>query len=137
MADFITITRVFSCQKAPQITEFEHTCSGDRIGRQAAERGNKSAVAKFTVELHHVNESMVRCCKKIYLAKVKEVNDPVLVTILPPSMKVSVSCSLLPGDLDEEVAAYYSSLATIGSSPPPQSLVYYLEKFDMHDFGSK
>ena len=83
-----------------------------RMGRHAAEHGNKSAVSKFTKELEHsVNESTIRNCKRLYLGRLKDLKSPDLVTTLPHA---AGGRSLLLGDLDGEVAEYVKALRQAG-----------------------
>ena len=85
-----------------------------RMGRHAAEHGNKSAVSKFTKELEHsVNESTIRNCKRLYLGRLKDLKSPDLVTTLPHA---AGGRSLLLGDLDGEVAEYVKALRPVAAS---------------------
>ena len=59
-----------------------------KIGRYAAENGNKAAVSHFTVKLERmIPESTVRGMKSIYLRELESEKDPLEVTQLPHQLR--------------------------------------------------
>ena len=83
-----------------------------RIGRYAAENGNKAAVEKFSAELGYiVPESTVRGMKTAYLRELKKAKDSSGVKTLPHQNK---GRPLKLGKYDEQVREYIRSLRLAG-----------------------
>lgn len=84
-----------------------------RIGRHAAERGNKSAVEKFSKELgYDIQESTVRHFKKRYYGELKKCGDPDSVTALP---RLNPGRStLLPTHIEAALSDYITKLRQNG-----------------------
>lgn len=72
--------------RAPRKRRCYHHYEGEtraKIGRYAAEHGNKAAINKFSCELEHkIDESTVRNFKRQYLQQLKVTPDPNSITVL-------------------------------------------------------
>ena len=82
-----------------------------KIGRYAAENGNKAAVSHFKVKLGRmIPESTVRGMKSIYLRELESGKDPLEVTQLPHQ----AARSLKLGEYDGMVKEYIHALRRAG-----------------------
>ena len=91
-----------------------------KIGRFAAENGNKRAVEKFSCELKRpLSESTVRGFKKAYYSELKKVKDPDMISELTHGAR---GRPVKLGDLDQKLQAYISKLRAAGT-PVNRSIV--------------
>ena len=82
------------------------TCA--KIGRFAAENGNKRAVEKFSQELQRpLSESTVHGFKKAYFSELSKVKEPDMVQELAHGARGKPTTL---GDLDKKVQAYIGKL---------------------------
>ena len=84
-----------------------------KIAKHACLHGNNSAIVKYSKDLgHSVSESSVRNIKKVYLNKLKTVQDPNDIVSLPHATQ---GRPLLLGELvDSKVAGYIHALRLAG-----------------------
>ena len=91
-----------------------------KIGRFAADNGNKRAVERFSRELQRpLSESTVRGFKKAYYSELKKVKDPDKVQELLHGARGKPNKL---GDLDQKVQAYIRKLRAAGT-PVNRSIV--------------